>query len=207
MITLPRLIACGISPAVARVWADPLAIASVQFGIATVPQQAGWLAQMMHESAKLTHLEESLYYSKATNIARAFKRLRSLPLAELDKLTRNPKGLAAAAYSNVNGNGGPETTDGWDMRGGGPFQLTGRANYRECGEALGRPFEAQPELVRVPGLDGALSAAWFWTTKGCNQAILTGNIDQVGAIINGANPPNGASERREFYSDCLTAMR
>lgn len=207
MIALPQLIACGVSPSIARAFEGPLQIATVQFGISTLEQQAGFIAQCMHESTKFTHLEESLYYSSPMNISRAFKRLRGRPYAYLLTLCRNPKALALAAYSGVNGNGDENTEDGWTFIGGGPFGLTGRGNYRACGAALGRPFEQQPQLVRVPGNDAALSAAWFWTTHGCNQMMLSGNFAATGVAINGADPPNGASERREFYDTCLTALR
>ena len=130
MIDLPRLIACGIGPSTARVFEAPLSIACVQFGIASVEQQAGFIAQVMHESRDFTHLEESLSYRSVETIRAAFKRLRTLPAAELQTLVRNPKGLAKAAYSNINGNGGPETTDSWEFRGSGPVQLTGRGNFQ-----------------------------------------------------------------------------
>lgn len=207
MISLPQLIACGIGPSIARAFEGPLQIAVVQFGIATLEQQAGFIAQCMHESTGFAHLEESLWYSSPANITRAFERLRDKPYAALLSLCRNPEALATAAYSSLDGNGDTTTTDGWDFRGGGPFGLTGRANYRACGLALGRPFETQPALVRVPGNDAALSAAWFWVTKGCNQMMLAGDFNATGVRINGANPPNGASERRELYTACLTGLR
>lgn len=205
MIDLPRLIACGIGPSTARVFEAPLSIACVQFGIASVEQQAGFIAQVMHESRDFTHLEESLSYRSVETIRAAFKRLRTLPTAELQALVRNPKDLAKAAYSNINGNGGPETTDGWDFRGAGPMQLTGRANLRDCGVALGRPFEQNPALLRVPGTDAALSAAWFWKSRGCNELMAAGQFDATTKKINGGT--NGAKERRALFSDCLEALR
>ncbi len=205
MIDLPRLIACGIGPSTARAFEAPLSIACVQFGIASVEQQAAFIAQMMHESRDFTHLEESLWYSSTDTIRRAFQRLRALPATELQALVKNPKGLAKAAYSNINGNGGPETTDSWEFRGSGPVQLTGRANIRDCGVALGRPFEQNPGLLRVPGTDAALSAAWFWHSRGCNELMAAGQFDQVTKRINGGT--NGAKERRALFSVCLEALR
>lgn len=205
MIDLPRLIACGIEPSTARIFEGALSVACVQFGIATLEQQAGFLAQAMHESRNLTRLEESLWYSTPENIKRAFKRLRVLDLNELTKLCKNPKGLALAAYSNVNGNGGPETGHGWTYRGAGPFQLTGLGNFKACGDALGRPFVQHPEFLRVPGLDAALSAAWFFASKGCNAMMASGRIDECSVRINGGD--NGLKERRALYGACLEALR
>ena len=162
-------------------------------------------AKIKATEANLTRLEESLWYSSPDNIRRAFKRLRVLDLNELTKLTKNPKGLALAAYSNLNGNGPAATNDGWTFRGAGPFQLTGRANFKACGEALARPFEQHPEFIRTPGLDAALSAAWFFTSKGCNAMMASGKIDECSIRINGGT--NGLGERRALYGACLEALR
>lgn len=205
MIDLPRLIACGIGPSTARAFADPLAAACARFGIDSVPQQAGFIAQAMHESRDFTHLEESLWYRTPDTIRNAFKRLRILSEAELLALCRNPKGLALAAYSNLNGNGPASSGHGWTFRGAGPFQLTGLANFLACGEALGRPFAQHPELLRVPGPDAALSAAWFWHSKGCNELMAAGLFDACTKKINGGT--NGAKERRALLSVCLEALR
>lgn len=205
MIDLPRLIACGVGPTAARAFEPHLTIACAQFGIVTLMQQAGFIAQAMHESANFTHLEESLYYSTPQNITRAFDRLKQLDLNELAKLCRNPRALAIAAYSYRNGNGPPESQDGWTYRGAGLFQLTGRSNFEAAGNALSRPYGQQPGLLRVPGLDAAMSAAWFWSVKGCNAMMTNGQFDETTHIINGGM--NGAADRRALYSTCLEVFR
>ena len=204
MIDTQRLIACGVNPTAARAFAPHLAETCAQFKIITKMQQAGFVAQAMHESGNLTQLEESLYYSTPLRITNAFKRLKSLTPKELAKLCRTPRALAAAAYSNRNGNGGPDTSDGWDYRGSGLLQLTGRSNFEDCGKALGRPFVEQPGLVRVPGRDAALSAGWFWETKRCNTLMITGQFDDTTRVINGGN--NGEKERRALYNACLKVL-
>lgn len=201
MIDLPRLIACGIGPSTARVFAPFLDQACRRFAITTTFHQAAFIAEAMHESTNLTHLEESLYYSKPANITNAFKRLRTLPASEVQRLVANPHALAVAAYSNVNGNGGPQTTDGWDFRGGGPFQLTGRGNYRACGMDLALPLELDPQRIRVPSIEAALSAAWFYATKGC---LAMDDIDDISERINGGT--TGLNERRALFQVCLPAL-
>lgn len=60
--------------------------------------------------------------------------------------------------------GNTQPGDGFRYRGRGPFQLTGRANYRAAGERLGFPLEADPDLVaEVPV--GCLTAVDFWDTR------------------------------------------
>lgn len=205
MIDLARLIACGVAPNIARAFVGPLHDACAKFNIASLEQQAGFLAQAMHESAHLAKLEESLYYSTTYNILAAFQRLHGTPITDLRGLIKNPKALALAAYSNINGNGSPATMDGWTYRGAGPFQLTGRGNFQEFENAVHVPAVDHPELLRVPGNEAALSAAWFWATHRCNELMMHGDFDSCTRAINGPRML-GAMERRELYSICLNAL-
>ena len=205
MIDLQRLIACGVAPNIARAFVEPLRAACERFNISSLEQQAGFIAQAMHESSHLAKLEESLWYSTPQNILRSFTRLQSLPITNLRALVKNPKGLALAAYSGVNGNGGPATMDGWTYRGAGPFQLTGRGNFQEFQDATRVQAVDKPELLRVPGTEAALSAGWYWASHRCNDMMAHGDIDGTTRAINGARML-GAMERRELYSHCKDAL-
>lgn len=205
MIDLPRLIACGIAPNIARVFVDPLVAACARFNIASLEQQAGFMAQTMHESRNLSRLEESLWYSTTTNIVSAFDRLRHLAITDLRSLVKNPKALALAAYSNINGNGSPATMDGWNYRGAGPMQLTGKGNFQEFENATQVPAVAQPDLLRQPNNESALSAAWYWAVHRCNDMMAHGDFDGTTRAINGLRML-GAMERRELYSTCKESL-
>lgn len=206
---LSALIACGVTPSLARLFAPHLDAALDRFDIATVPQRAGFIAQAMHESMGFARLEEALWYSKPQFIWRAFARLRERGLDGLEPLCKNPKALASAAYSNLNGNGDAASGDGWRFRGGGLFGLTGKGNYRKAGIALGRPYEERPELVRQPGEDAVLTAAWFWSAKGCNAMMARApgieGLDATTKRINGGM--NGANDRRKLFAACTEALR
>jgi putative chitinase len=86
--------------------------------------------------------------------------------------------------------------DGFRFRGRGLIQVTGRANYAECGEALGLDLISRPELLELPEW-AAKSAAWFWSTRGLNTLADAGAFDKITRRINGGQ--NGAEERRELY--------
>ncbi|RYD71885.1 MAG: peptidoglycan-binding protein, partial [Verrucomicrobiaceae bacterium] len=64
--------------------------------------------------------------------------------------------------------GNVKTGDGKRFKGRGYIQITGRANYAECGKALGYDLLKNPELLSQIGL-GCLSAAWYWHSRGLNQ--------------------------------------
>lgn len=209
-MNVETLIHCGIGPTQAKAFAGPLQAAMQRFAITSSDQRAGFIAQCSHESAAFAHLEESLWYSTTANIMAAFARLRALPPYELDRLVRNPKGLAVAAYADRNGNR-PGTTDAWNYRGSGLLGLTGRENFMAAEKALGRPYAAEPDRVRSVPEDAVLTAAWYWCIRGCNQAMAERDFEGTSRIINlgsrqARGVPNGAEDRKHKYVQCLFAM-
>ncbi len=204
MITVQSLIAAGVQPTQAKQFAPHIEAACQRFEIKTLSQRAAFIAQAMHESRNFTRLEESTYYSTPERIHATFARLRTVPLATLGaKYIKNPQALANLAYANINGNGDESSGDGWRYRGRGLFQLTGRANYMAAGDAAGRPYKEQPELVAQP-LDAAMTAGWFWSTSRLNSVLDRGGVDQVSKRINGGF--TGMIERRELYRRVLESM-
>ena len=92
--------------------------------------------------------------------------------------------------------------DGRRYAGRGPFQLTGRANYRTVGNHIGYPLEDQPELAAQIGV-GSLVACDFWVTRfvSLNKIADRGGLSVVPAItrvINGGF--NGLPDRQRRYS-------
>lgn len=204
MITVQSLIAAGVQPTQAKQFASHIEAACQRFEIRTLSQRAAFIAQAMHESSNFTRLEESTYYSTPERVHATFDRLRTVPLATLGaKYIKNPQALANLAYANINGNGDESSGDGWRYRGRGLFQLTGRANYMAAGDAAGRPYKEQPELVAQP-LDAAMTAGWFWSTARLSAILDRGGVDQVSKRVNGGY--NGMVERRELYRRVLESM-
>lgn len=203
MLSVQRLIAAGIAPAQARLFAMPLALACQRFDINTPARLAAFVAQCRVESAGFTMLEESLWYRTPERIRQVFpSRVPSLQVAA--QLTKNPQGLANLVYANRLGNGDVASGDGWRYRGRGLKQLTGRANYTDAAVALARPYVEQPELVAQPA-DACLTAAWFWHSAKCNVLADAGEWDAITRAVNGPGMLARA-ERRQFTLDSLEAF-
>ncbi len=98
--------------------------------------------------------------------------------------------------------------DGRKYCGRGLIQITGRANYAVCGEALGLDLINQPELLELPQ-HATMSAAWWWATHGLNTLADAGDNANIGSIINTGRrgrTPNGAAERQAFYEKALQVL-
>jgi putative chitinase len=172
--------ALHMTAAKAEEWIEAINQTFETFGIETPEQQASFLGQCGHESNGFTALSENLNY-KAESLCKVWpKRFPTLEAAQ--PYNRNPEAIANHVYAGRMGNGDEESGDGFAFRGRGLIQLTGRANYRACGEALGVDLESDPDLVATPQF-AALSAGWFWSTHGLNN--IAEDIVAVTKKING----------------------
>jgi len=86
--------------------------------------------------------------------------------------------------------------DGRKYCGRGLIQITGRANYAKCGEALGLDLISHPELLELPQ-HAAMSAAWFWKQKGLNDLADRDQFNTITRRINGGL--NGLAERLALW--------
>ena len=91
---------------------------------------------------------------------------------------------SGVAYEGRKDLGNTQPGDGKRYKGRGPIQLTGRANYREYGQALGIYFEEHPELVAVPSI-GLHVACEFWRRKGLNAFADMDDCEAITRKING----------------------
>lgn len=174
---------------------DAINHAMLEYRISTPMRMAAFLAQVGHESAQLSGIIESTYYSSAERLLDLFKN-DFKDLLDAKKYTRSPERCANRIYANQNGNGGEESGDGWRYRGRGLIHITGRRNYAECGEAIGLDLLSRPELLEEP-LNACRSAAWYWNRHGCNDLADVGMFDAITKRINGGY--NGAKERMALY--------
>lgn len=102
------------------------------------------------------------------------------------------------AYEGRQDLGNTQPGDGRRFKGRGLIQLTGRANYREYGRALGREAELleKPELVASDNLLCVDVAGWFWAKRGLNALADKDDLSAITKRINGGL--NGLEDRRRL---------
>jgi len=96
------------------------------------------------------------------------------------------------AYEGRADLGNTQAGDGKLFKGRGPIQLTGRANYRTYGAALGMDFERHPEIVSLPSI-GLRVALEFWKQRGLNTLADGDDIVAITRKVNGGT--NGLADR------------
>lgn len=101
------------------------------------------------------------------------------------------------AYEGRADLGNDEPGDGPRYKGRGLIQITGKANYRGCGDALAVDLVAEPGLLERTDL-ACRSAAWFWKTHGLNELADKEDFRLITKRINGGY--NGYKERVAFHS-------
>ncbi|MFJ4118285.1 glycoside hydrolase family 19 protein [Pseudomonas psychrophila] len=183
---------------VAGVFVPVLNTAMSRYQIVGTKRIAAFLAQIGHESGQLTRLVENLNYS-VNALRRTWPSRFDAGLAST--VARKPEQIANIAYGNRMGNTSPG--DGWKYRGRGLIQITGKNNYRACGEALGLDLIAQSELLEKPQ-HACMSAAWFWASNGLNTLADAGKFDVITQRINGGQ--NGAEDRQTLYVRALKVL-
>lgn len=101
------------------------------------------------------------------------------------------------AYEGRSDLGNTQPGDGVRYKGRGLIQVTGRANYAQCGAALQLDLLAHPELLEEP-LNACRSAAWFWKSRGLNELADRGDFKLITKRINGGY--NGYQDRLTYYT-------
>lgn len=110
---------------------------------------------------------------------------------------------SGAAYEGRRDLGNTRPGDGRRYKGRGPIQLTGRANYRSAGRALGLNLEANPEQAARPNVAFRI-AAWFWKSRGLNALADSGAFREITRRINGGF--NGLMDRFRYWARAKAAL-
>lgn len=163
-------------------WFDPINSAMDAADITTPNRARMFLATAAHESGRFRFLVESLNYSSAQllqNWPNRFSPLTAVAFAH------KPAEIANFVYSNREGNGPPESGDGWKFRGRG-FGITFRNNYswisaEMCGDS--RQLLQNPDLMIDPDY-AAHAFALYWGRRDLNILADAGNFDGVSDVFN-----------------------
>jgi putative chitinase len=159
---------------------------------------AGFLAQIAHESAGFTAISENLNYSKE-GLRKIFPKY--FPTDELATIyARQPQKIANRVYANRMKNSDESSGDGWNFRGRGLIQLTGRDNYTRFAESLDMSLEETIKYLETP--NGAVaSAGWFWDNNNLNQYCDNDDFVTLTKRINGGTI--GLADRQHHYQIAL----
>ena len=178
-------------------WSDAVAA-----GIVTDLRLQHFFSEIATETGGLRSVEESLNYTSAQRIYDVFKGPAKAPrfksVAECKPYVRQPQKLAIKVYGGRLGNAAAPSTDGWDYRGGGMMQTTGRSNYRDMG------FENNPEALRDP-VTAFKTAVREWSKRGCNAMADRDDVVAVRKAINGGT--NGLAETREYLKKAKAVFK
>lgn len=163
-----------------------------QAGISGEPRLSHFLAQILLETGGLVRLDENMNYS-AERLVRVFPRISE---ADAARIAGHPRETANFVYGDRLGNRGRQTDDGWNYRGSGHIQLTGRYNFTRRGDEARLPLRDQPELARQPR-EGLIAALAYWSARDINAAADRNRLQDVRALI---NPPlEGLQQSRVWY--------
>jgi putative chitinase len=182
-------------------------------GITTLLRLAHFMAQVSAETGGGRTFVESLDYSAERLLAIFPKHFTENTADQYGRTSSHPanqKMIGNIAYGGRNGNR-PGTDDGYNFRGMGLLQITGRSNYTAIGHAAGINLVDHPELIVDPN-HALLIAAVEFSRSGClpfcdqDDILAVSSIVNVGHIVHDPNAINGLPERKDWlrkWKGCL----
>lgn len=145
--------------------------------LATPERLSFFLAQLAHESLQF-------FYTKEVASGKDYEPSKNASLAK--KLGNTSEG------------------DGIRYKGRGFIMVTGKANYKACGEFIGLDLINHPELLEQP-VNAFKSAVWFWNTNNLNKFCDKGDFKGLTRAINGAY--NGLEDRIKYHRRALEVYK
>ena len=169
-------------------------------GINTPLRLAHFMAQISEECGNGTEMVEKLNYS-AGRMMTVFP-IRFPDMASTAGFANNERAFGDKVYNGRMGNR-LGTDDGFNFRGRGCLQLTGRDNYTSLGKACNLPLVDNPDLAIDPSSVLLIAGAEF-VKLGCLAECDRDNVVQVSARINLGHPTsnpasiNGLATRQQL---------
>lgn len=187
----------GLATAQQSERAESLLVTAYRSGITDAKELANFMGQTQHESQNFARLEENLNY-RGSVLWNTFKGKANTPprnglteneakaLTTINNRQQRHQAIANKIYGGTWGKenlGNVEPGDGYQYRGRGYIQLTGRGNYAAYGKATKLDLINQPELAANPGNAEAL-AVRYWKNTVRMQISNSGSVREAGSIIN-----------------------
>jgi putative chitinase len=152
--------------------------AMMEFEINTPLRVAAFLAQVAHESGEFRWMEEIWGPTAAQR--------------RYEPVTNKSQDLGNTGLG-----------DGKRFKGRGPIQITGRANYKRYGDALGIDLIADPTCAAKPEV-GFRIAGLYWKRNGLNELADKEWFKTITKRINGGF--NGLEERTRYYTSAKRVL-
>ena len=168
--------------------------------LSTPERLAAFIAQCGHESDSFRFMEENLNY-KAESLCRTWP--SHFNEENASEYAHNPEKIANRAYANRMSNGDEESGDGWNYRGRGWLQTTGKAGYEQLSDATQIDFVSNPDAVATPE-GSAISAAVFWEKHNLNRHVDNNDFTGLTKAINGGTI--GQEDRMARYQHAMSVL-
>jgi putative chitinase len=181
-------------------WLTSMSKAMHDANITTPDQRAAFLAQIAEETGGLRMVTERPW---------------GLPRSQWND-EQAVRSYFNNKYANINGNGDVSSGDGYNYRGRGILQITGKSNYAAVSEKLygDDRLVKNPDLVAQPDAACATAAA-YWNENDLNRFIPPGQpvtpqeFQDLGSTINTGHPghvPNNAATREKYWEVAKEAL-
>jgi len=162
------------------------------------------LGQCKEESGDYAHTHENLNYTGKALWLLFHKHFTDQD--EANTYARQPERIANRIYADRMGNGDEASGEGWDYRGRGYLQITGKSNYQALGNAIGVDLVSNPDLVESDY--PMTSAAWFFTANNiwamCDKGTSVATVTIVTRHVNGGTL--GLNERIQHTTTIYNAL-
>jgi putative chitinase len=170
-----------------------------KYKLATDQIVAHAMAQFSHECGAGGEVEENLNYS-AQGLTNTWP--SRFDAAKAAQFAGNPQKIANEVYDGRMGNQ-PGSDDGWNFRGRGGSQVTGRENYDRLGKLVGLDLIANPGLVNDPAHFLECAVADF-ILCGCLPFAQADDVKGVTYHLNGGYI--GLDQRTEWLGRWKAAL-
>jgi putative chitinase len=179
-----------------------------KYGILSNLVAAHFMAQASEECGAGTEMVENMNYS-AVRLLQVFP--THFTHAQAVLYQHNPRQIADHAYGGRMGNALPPSDDGWNFRGQGLTQVTGRDNVSALAEKTSLDLTGHPEMITAPETALECGVADF-VLCGCLSYAVKDSLIGVSSMLNvghytsNIHAINGFVERQHWLALWKHAM-